>query len=592
MTSRRGRENLHSTSSLDSYQSSLHESLPDTPLSAQSHNSATYGTDGTPERSPSVFSNSSGQYSPYTPSSHHLSHVGLSRVTNTSNGHYNSYSAGRCHSYEMMSHSNSESPCPQHSYTSNSTMGYTYDSPNKDSGMSNHCECCSHTCKTRQKLERKSQINASVSAVANVQTDRVSMLSSGKQHRRPPVQIINLSKKKDIGIQCEVGDETIRALFEDEHQMMTHSDIYQASLIDRYSSSDDGTPLQHDHSQRRYSSSNSSVDGGGCVSKYPCEHNGCDRAYVHRKDLVRHMKVAHGITPRVMEPRVVEAPVKPFNCSVGSCGRSYYHLKDLRRHQRQCHPINATRHIHTPPPFEADEPHPQGTLRYPCDFSGCMKSYIHKKDLIRHKRMFHHDTSIHPSIPDPVIVIHVKKNQDSSDCSSCCEEERGSIGLQEKRFRLDSSCEPQNGSLPVSSLPLGALELVRERDLASLSTSTLMENLGMVATMVGMEGLSMNNPDFSISLSNFTPTSVIGSLSNLTSPTPSQVESAMQFLNIPISPTTGATSGSPCSSANDFPVPGESPCTLPHQERWIRCRQREECSHHPISRLSPQPAIQ
>lgn len=224
-----------------------------------------------------------------------------------------------------------------------------------------------------------------------------------------------------------------------------------------------------------------------------------------------------------------------------------------------------------------------------------MKSYIHKKDLIRHKRMFHHDTTSHPSIPDPVIVVHIKKNQDNGDCATCHEDESTSDGLQEKRFRLNSSCEPQNGTLPVSNLPLGSMELVSERELANLRTpTTIMENLGMVATMVGMEGLSMSSPEFSMSLANFTPTSGVGSLPDISFPTASQVESAMQLLNIPITTSTaGDTSNSPCSSADDFPVPGESHHKLPHQESWIHCRQqREDYAHHPISCLSPQPAIQ
>ena len=336
--------------------------------------------------------------------------------------------------------------------------------------------------------------------------------------RRSSVKIINLCTKKDVGIQCEMGDETLQALFEEEHHAAFFSNhCLSINSLTRYGFNEDNSAKKCD-------------DGPSCVSKYPCEYNGCTRAYVHRKDLVRHMKVAHSVLPKVLEPRIIEAPAKPFVCQVGDCDKSYYHLKDLRRHQRQCHlvcisPLDAT--------VQVDTEETSSSLRYPCDFKGCAKSYIHKKDLIRHKRMFHHDNSAHPSIPDPVIVIHVKKgcfseNYNEESCN------KGEKDVSTNRFQLGSSVEPiNNAHLPVSNQP-NALELTEEGDLASLSASTIMDNLSAaVANMADMEDLSPHI----FPLTN--------NLSSSITPDPT-----LQFINIP-PPVVSATI--PLVRSNTFP---------------------------------------
>lgn len=292
--------------------------------------------------------------------------------------------------------------------------------------------------------------------------------------RRIPVKIINLSKKKDVGVQCEVGHETLQALFEEERKAVRSSHRRSAT-----SSINSERMLAED------SASGAVFDPSDSVSKFPCEYEGCIRAYVHRKDLVRHMKVAHKISPKVLEPKVVESPAKPNLCQVGNCGKSYFHLKDLRRHQRQCHSVT----VAAVAPGSDEFWESGGSLRYPCDFSGCTKSYIHKKDLIRHKRMFHSDSSSRPSIPDPVIVVTAKKKENGvSECSGSTVSSPEHATTR-KRFRLDSSAEPQcSPNLPISSMQPGHS---LEADLAALSASNIMDNLSVVAGIVGANQLPL-----------------------------------------------------------------------------------------------------
>ena len=290
--------------------------------------------------------------------------------------------------------------------------------------------------------------------------------ASSLQQRRAPIKIINLTRKKDIGVQCEVGHETLQALFEEENAMLRRDTMTSCDSI----SSD--ILLDDDLSGPVFDPSDS-------ICKFPCEYDGCERSYVHRKDLVRHMKVTHKISPKLLEPQVIESPAKPNVCSVGSCGKSYYHLKDLRRHQRQCHSVNVA--AVSPRPEEVWES--GGSLRYPCDYSGCTKSYIHKKDLVRHKRMFHSDNSTHPTVPEPVVVVTAKRKESTDGNSGSVSSPEQSNGRR-KRFRLDSSAEPQSSpNLPISNLQPGHS---LEADLAALSASNIMDNLNVVAGVVGM----------------------------------------------------------------------------------------------------------
>ena len=118
------------------------------------------------------------------------------------------------------------------------------------------------------------------------------------------------------------------------------------------------------------------------------------------------MKIRHGITPQNLEAVLVETPEKPHICGVGRCRRSYFHLKDLKRHQRLCHHVSpCTSKVEKPPVLEEvpeTDDISKYQMRFPCDFSGCLRSYVHKKDLVRHKRLYHNDATSKPSIPVPV----------------------------------------------------------------------------------------------------------------------------------------------------------------------------------------------
>ncbi len=142
------------------------------------------------------------------------------------------------------------------------------------------------------------------------------------------------------------------------------------------------------------------------VNKYRCEIEGCTKAYLHRKDLTRHMKIRHGayVQPKMLKPIAVETAEKPYVCPIVSCGRSYHHMRDLRRHQRNCHSehsktedhSNGIRLNHVTKEYGL---YGKIQLRFPCDFPGCVRSYVHKKDLVRHKRLYHKDMSCKPTVP-------------------------------------------------------------------------------------------------------------------------------------------------------------------------------------------------
>ena len=230
--------------------------------------------------------------------------------------------------------------------------------------------------------------------------------------------VVQKSKKvtMETGIQCELGPETIKSLVEEEKSLDSKD-----SIVDLQGEDDNGCHSEDESPHDK------------TVQKYPCELEGCAKAYIHRKDLIRHMKIRHGRSPIKLEPVTVEAREKPFVCAVSHCGRSYYHLKDLRRHQRLCHKVN----LETRPAsalkdnVEVDEDC-KTQLRYPCDFPNCLRSYVHKKDLVRHKRLYHKDTANKPTIPIPVRYTE-------SELKRIKQEVKREIDKSIEKIRLDST---------------------------------------------------------------------------------------------------------------------------------------------------------
>ena len=230
--------------------------------------------------------------------------------------------------------------------------------------------------------------------------------------------VLQKSKKVTVetGIQCELGPETIKSLIEEEKALENRE-----GNADFQEDEDDGCPSDEETPHDK------------TVQKYPCELENCEKAYIHRKDLIRHMKIRHGQSPVKLEPVTVEAREKPFACTVGHCGRSYYHLKDLRRHQRVCHKANLETRQKSALKgnVEVDEDC-KTQLRYPCDFSNCLRSYVHKKDLVRHKRLYHKDTAVKPTIPIPVRYTE-------SELKRIKQEVKLEIDKSIEKIRLDST---------------------------------------------------------------------------------------------------------------------------------------------------------
>ena len=168
------------------------------------------------------------------------------------------------------------------------------------------------------------------------------------------------------------------------------------------------------------------------VQKFPCKANNCNKAYIHRKDVIRHMRIRHGITPNKLEAVAVETPEKPHICGIGCCRRSYFHMKDLRRHQRLCHRVSINP-MNSPNEVTADTSDLDKTqMRYPCDFKGCLRSYVHKKDLVRHKRLYHKDSSSKPTIPLPIRFTDVELKE-------IRQKVKQEIDTKEQKMRLDST---------------------------------------------------------------------------------------------------------------------------------------------------------
>ena len=148
------------------------------------------------------------------------------------------------------------------------------------------------------------------------------------------------------------------------------------------------------------------------------------------------MRIRHGMTPKKLEAVIVETPEKPHICGVKHCRRSYFHMKDLKRHQRLCHHVNlgspeAEKRQLGEKLQDSTDPN-QCQMRFPCDFPGCLRSYVHKKDLIRHKRLYHKDASIKPSIPLAVRYT-------DSELKHIRQRVKQEIDTKVEKFRLDST---------------------------------------------------------------------------------------------------------------------------------------------------------
>ena len=265
--------------------------------------------------------------------------------------------------------------------------------------------------------------------------------------------VVNNSKKEtiEIGIQCELGPETIKALIEEEREL-----VMKESEAELHGDDDDGCQSDDDNSNDK------------TVQKYPCEINSCGKAYIHRKDLIRHMKIRHGRSPLKLEPVTVEAREKPYLCPVGHCGRSYYHLKDLRRHQRLCHKVTLQPKTTSAlkDNVEVDEDC-KTQLRYPCDFPNCLRSYVHKKDLVRHKRLYHKDTAPRPTIPIPVRYTE-------SELKRIKQEVKNEIDKSIEKIRLDSTGSTASNATASGGEdpPNSALLIVPEAELSKLEPTT------------------------------------------------------------------------------------------------------------------------
>lgn len=148
------------------------------------------------------------------------------------------------------------------------------------------------------------------------------------------------------------------------------------------------------------------------------------------------MRIRHGMTPKNLEAVIVETPEKPHICDVRHCRRSYFHMKDLKRHQRLCHHVNLglpeVEKTALGEELQDSDDLNKCQMRFPCDFPGCLRSYVHKKDLIRHKRLYHKDASTKPSIPVPV-------RYSESELKHIRQRVKQEIDTKVEKFRLDST---------------------------------------------------------------------------------------------------------------------------------------------------------
>lgn len=267
------------------------------------------------------------------------------------------------------------------------------------------------------------------------------------------------------------------------------------------------------------------------VNKYRCNIDGCVRAYLHRKDLTRHIKIRHGtcVLPKVLKPVAVEAAEKPYLCSMVSCGRSYHHMRDLRRHQRNCHENNSTTEADTQASVKdsTEEFNLYGKiqLRFPCDFPECVRSYVHKKDLVRHKRLYHKDQSFKPSVPIPLPYS-------DTDLQNIRQEVKQEVEQMMKKDRLNSnksSCESLCSS--VSSTSTDTSSVFSPNSLISSLNSDVFASLGVVPPLI--EPFK----ETSDSILNTNTAQILTLIQSLTSSNPQPITDAPQLpITVPVIP--------------------------------------------------------
>ena len=300
--------------------------------------------------------------------------------------------------------------------------------------------------------------------------------------------------KVSVGTQCEVGPETFRALKEEEAQAKSagntpaHGSTHESAVLDTTPVSMLQTPISSSlllSSSETPSvqdvlnaSSTPNANMSACevtptsqsdkvIRKYPCEMSTCAKAYVHRKDLIRHMALRHGMSPQKLEPVVIETPEKPYTCQVGTCRKSYFHQKDLRRHQRQCHSVTDNSNVQDA--VEMTDADGKVMVRFPCDFSGCQRSYVHKKDLVRHKRVYHKDESKKPSIPVPVKFTEADLKRIRHEEKSFQDKETPNT----KKPRLDSTGSIMSSGEDQSHFSeMAAMQISEAVDITQLSTAS------------------------------------------------------------------------------------------------------------------------
>lgn len=389
---------------------------------------------------------------------------------------------------------------------------------------------------TSNAMQQQQQQQYSTSS-AQGEADESNEASDGKRkfvkvvivHEHDPTverfPVVQKSKKTtiEIGIQCELGPETIKSLIEEEKAM-----ALKETQNDTLEDDDDGCNTDEEN------------PGDRVVQKYPCEYDNCEKAYIHRKDLIRHMKIRHGQSPLKLEPVTVETREKPYLCPVGHCGRSYYHLKDLRRHQRLCHKVNLeTRTTSVLKNNVQVDEDCKTQLRYPCDFPGCLRSYVHKKDLVRHKRLYHKDTASKPTIPIPVRYT-------DSELKRIKQEVKNEIDKSIEKIRLDSTGSNASNATASGGDDTANSSLVVEPE-AELSTLT-------------------RTTDDTCSSTNL-PTSEQSAV-NVTLPLSTSGTGAQFVLYIdPNAPSSSATlvpaTSTSTSQASSAVFTGSSPCVLP-----------------------------
>ena len=158
--------------------------------------------------------------------------------------------------------------------------------------------------------------------------------------------------------------------------------------------------------------------------------------YVRQRDAIHHMRIYHDVCTKQVEAVLVEVQEKSHICGIGHCQSSYAYKKNLKIHQRKSHGINlgAPKIEKTLPAAELQfsDTVNKFQLRFPCDFPGCLHSYMHKKDIVRHRRICHNDLSKNPIIPDAMWYT-------ASQVKYMRQKMKQKINTTVKKLRLDST---------------------------------------------------------------------------------------------------------------------------------------------------------